>query len=389
MTDCSSCDHCDHCDGACDGHCEHCACDGHCACDDDDNDDDNNDDDSDNDQDLKSLEGGTHGEKRCCPDTGCSKRRHTSFLCHSNEEYLSSCEVGCGFPLLFDPYASVTMYDAVPEWFVNSLLLKSQGDMPLRSLLHQHDNCIPSCDLMIDGDVEELHQNMFEKAKNKTPSPEENAALDELHDAHAMKIMSMHYCKTARWREKNHVQSDVALSDCFEMLKRKGDNDRKNLWFCPKCQKDVLASATTWIWKSPRYLIIQLSRFEYVTNEQLGGMDVDFENRRRKVETRVVFPLKDLDVSAFVHEDVKSEGEFRYDLVAVCNHFGTADYGHYVAFCKDNNDGEDKWYRYDDELVTRMREDEVVTADAYMLIYQRQGTGNCSSKDVLELLKSK
>ena len=126
-----------------------------------------------------------------------------------------------------------------------------------------------------------------------------------------------------------------------------------------------------------------------MTNEQLGGMNVDFENRRRKVETRVVFPLKDLDVSEFVHEDAKNGEQFRYDLVAVCNHFGTADYGHYAAFCKDNNDGEDKWYRYDDELVTRMSEDEVVTADAYMLIYQRQGAGNCSAKDVLELIKSK
>ena len=373
MTDCSSCDghegdcdcDCDHCDDHCD--CDH--CDGNCNCDGD---------------------GHEHGEKRGYADnTFPLKRRHVSCLCHSNEEYLSGTTVGCGFPLLFDPYASVSGYDAVPEWFVNSLLRKEQAETPLSALLRQEEDTIPSCDLLIDGDVGEMRPNMFEKAKKEESNPEEDAALDELHDAHAMKIMSMHYCKTARWREKHNVQSDVALRDCFEMLKKKGDNDKNSLWFCPHCQKDVVASATTWIWKSPRYLIIQLSRFEYVTNEQLGGMNVDFENRRRKVETRVVFPLKDLDVSEFVHEDAKNGEQFRYDLVAVCNHFGTADYGHYVAFCKDNNDGEDKWYRYDDELVTRMSEDEVVTADAYMLIYQRQGAGNCSAKDVLELIKSK
>ena len=36
-----------------------------------------------------------------------------------------------------------------------------------------------------------------------------------------------------------------------------------------------------------------------------------------------------------------------------------------------------------------MKEEEVVTADAYMLIYQRQGVGNISTKDVLELVKGK
>lgn len=317
------------------------------------------------------------------------KRHHASCLHHTNEEYLSWKSFGCRLPLLLDPYASIGQYELLPEWFVNSLVLAERAQSPLETLFTEKDENIPSCDIIVDGDVEVVNNSFMKRVEKEESNPEEDAALDELNEVHSPKIVSMHYCKTPSWREKNHVVSEVPLSQCFDMFKRKGDQDPKCKWFCPHCQKDVLAASSSFLWKSPRYLIIQLSRFEYVTNEQLGGLNVNFENRKRKVETKVVFPLKDLDISEYVHEDEREGKEFHYDLVAVCNHFGKADYGHYVAFCRDNNDGEDKWYRYDDDIVTPMKEEEVVTADAYMLIYQRQGVGNISTKDVLELVKGK
>ena len=157
--------------------------------------------------------------------------------------------------------------------------------------------------------------------------------------------------------------------------------------FCPHCQKDVLAESSTRLWRAPRYLILQLSRFEYVSNAQLGA-EFDFDSRKRKIATKVEFPLTDLDVTELVHPDARKEGEtFLYDLVAVCNHMGNVDYGHYIAFCRDDNDGEPKWFEYDDERVTLMRPEDVITEGAYMLIYQRKNVGNISSQEVAELAK--
>lgn len=149
----------------------------------------------------------------------------------------------------------------------------------------------------------------------------------------------------------------------------------------------MLAESSTRLWRAPRYLILQLSRFEYVSNAQLGA-EFDFDSRKRKIATKVEFPLTDLDVTELVHSDARKEGEtFLYDLVAVCNHMGNVDYGHYIAFCRDDNDGEPKWFEYDDERVTLMRPEDVITEGAYMLIYQRKNVGNISSQEVAELAK--
>ena len=158
--------------------------------------------------------------------------------------------------------------------------------------------------------------------------------------------------------------------------------------FCPKCQKDVLAESHTWIWRAPRYLILQLTRFEYVSNAQLGGTAFDFDARKRKVATKVEYPLTDLDLTPFVHPDAREEQEsFIYDLIAVCNHMGNVDYGHYIAFCRDTNDGIPRWFEYDDERVIEMKPENVVTEEAYMLIYQRKDVGNMSSEEVFKIAK--
>jgi ubiquitin carboxyl-terminal hydrolase 4/11/15 len=59
-----------------------------------------------------------------------------------------------------------------------------------------------------------------------------------------------------------------------------------------------------------------------------------------------------------------------YDLYAVANHYGTMMGGHYTAFCK--NFFDQKWYEFNDERVSRINEDEVVSSSAYVLFYRRR-----------------
>ena len=51
--------------------------------------------------------------------------------------------------------------------------------------------------------------------------------------------------------------------------------------------------------------------------------------------------------------------------------------GHYITYAKNCND--EKWYRYDDSMVTPISEDDVCTNNAYVLCYQRKDSFTWSS----------
>lgn len=59
-----------------------------------------------------------------------------------------------------------------------------------------------------------------------------------------------------------------------------------------------------------------------------------------------------------------------YDLYAVCNHTGSMNRGHYIAYCRNPADG--RWYGFDDVSVQPVTEEQLITPGAYMLFYVRQ-----------------
>lgn len=149
----------------------------------------------------------------------------------------------------------------------------------------------------------------------------------------------------------------------------------------------MIAKSVSYIWRAPQYLILHLSRFEYVTTDQLQGVEYNFDSRKRKVDVIVDFPVHGLDLAEYVHPDAKEEGEsYLYDLIAVCNHDGNVDSGHYVALCRDENEGSSKWFIYNDMDVEEIQESKIVSENAYMLIYQRNGEKTMSSQDVIKMI---
>ena len=88
--------------------------------------------------------------------------------------------------------------------------------------------------------------------------------------------------------------------------------------------------------------------------------------RREKLNSRVDFPLRDLDLSEFVAEDMDVDVPM-YDLICVSNHIGGMHGGHYTAYCKS---AADEWYCFDDSSVRKMSEDDIVSSSAYFLVYE-------------------
>jgi ubiquitin carboxyl-terminal hydrolase 22/27/51 len=58
-----------------------------------------------------------------------------------------------------------------------------------------------------------------------------------------------------------------------------------------------------------------------------------------------------------------------YELSSVIVHKGKIDSGHYVNYTREGND----WFMFDDSKVVKVKEKEVLGAEAYLLFYMVGG----------------
>ncbi len=138
---------------------------------------------------------------------------------------------------------------------------------------------------------------------------------------------------------------------------------------CTHCRQKVNGTVKNLkIWTTPPVLIVHLKRF------------CQTKISNSKLNYPVEFPLVDLNVKQFVsttnddeQEEEDDERQYGlYDLFAVCNHRGSMSNGHYTAYCK--NPITEKWFCYDDHLVSEIDPSRVCTPDAYILFYKRRDT---------------
>lgn len=66
-----------------------------------------------------------------------------------------------------------------------------------------------------------------------------------------------------------------------------------------------------------------------------------------------------------------------YDLSTVVVHIGKIDSGHYVCYCR----RDEQWFKFDDNKVTLAPETQVLEQDAYLLFYIIRNLGEISEKD--------
>ena len=152
----------------------------------------------------------------------------------------------------------------------------------------------------------------------------------------------------------------VSIYSCIEAFNKWETLDENNLWYCRKCQDSVQARKKMELFRVPPILIIHLKRFKTKETGRFGGSG-------DRLNTLVDFPLTGLDISQFTKTlDIKPI----YDLYAVCNHIGSAGFGHYTAFGW--NAFKKDWYKFDDSSVTQANPDDICTDNAYVLFYKRR-----------------
>lgn len=183
-------------------------------------------------------------------------------------------------------------------------------------------------------------------------------------------------------QNQNSEKKKVPLKQCFDLYSIANEYELE----CDTCNRKQPIERCSMLVKCPPILIIHLQRFAYV-----GGS----YGRMLKVDTFVDFPETDLDITQMLMAPGDFDGNQAhlnnvYDLMVVCNHAGDANGGHYYSYACDTNDGNRRWFSYDDDKVTYMDEStSIVSEKAYILVYGRKDTQLDSHAVVERLLETR
>ena len=146
----------------------------------------------------------------------------------------------------------------------------------------------------------------------------------------------------------------ITLDDCLNNFCKEEKLEEGNEWYCPICKKHTLATKKMELYYLPKILIICFKRF------------IKESFRWRKNEEFIDFPINNLDMKEFIVGPDKPHS--KYDLFAVSQHFGSTNFGHYTAVCKNF----DKWFSYNDSSIHSCSENDAKSSAAYILFYRRQ-----------------
>lgn len=134
---------------------------------------------------------------------------------------------------------------------------------------------------------------------------------------------------------------------------------------CRSCEAPRSAAKRVRIRKLPAILCVHVKRF--------GVKIVNNSFQQEKYEGKIDFPLV-LDMTPYTTNSGKEEvTKYVYDLECVVVHHGeNVHNGHYFAFCRQDN----KWFRFDDEIVSATTLQDVMQQEAYLLFYSMRAVGS-------------
>jgi ubiquitin C-terminal hydrolase len=145
-----------------------------------------------------------------------------------------------------------------------------------------------------------------------------------------------------------------SIYQCFDLMTATEHMSGDNAWLNEKTGKKESIQKQLRFWSLPKVLVIVLKRFSPDGRSKMNGL--------------VSFPMTGLDLSKYVcGYNPKS---YVYDLYAVCNHMGGVMGGHYTAYAKKDN----VWYHCNDQSVSQIDANVVVSPAAYCLFYRSRGT---------------
>ncbi|CEP01425.1 hypothetical protein PBRA_002031 [Plasmodiophora brassicae] len=165
------------------------------------------------------------------------------------------------------------------------------------------------------------------------------------------------FLSTLSWSSPN-----MTLEQCLHSFCSRESLVKLDQYKCEKCNLKVNAHKVLSIGRCPEILTLHIKRFAH--NSYWGS----------KLSTPVEFPLRGLDLSPFIKKTRPNaqahDAPPVYDLVSLVRHIGSVNGGHYIAYAKHHLTGQ--WYEFDDRSVTAVAESDIVSQEAYILLYAKR-----------------
>ena len=147
----------------------------------------------------------------------------------------------------------------------------------------------------------------------------------------------------------------VSLYDCLDLYFQEEYLTGDNQYYYEKNKAKIDAKKKLNIWSFPEVLIIIIQRFE-----------INYKTQNiSKNNSNIGIEIEHLDLNKYVKG--YNNANNIYSLYGVCNYIGNINCGHYTATIKNN----DNWYNYDDETISLLNNNNIITNKAYCLFYQK------------------
>lgn len=169
----------------------------------------------------------------------------------------------------------------------------------------------------------------------------------------------------------SNPQPVIDIKTCMDEYFAECHLDDDNLYNCEKCKTQVKISKKMQIWSLPQILVIQLVRFRVIENPRWRtGMNIDSKYVSTKVDKLIEFPLDNLDLGKYISPINSNPTKCStYKLQCVINHAGNVYAGHYFTYARDEETN--RWFKYNDDLVTEISPKMITSKQAYLLFYIR------------------
>jgi len=164
--------------------------------------------------------------------------------------------------------------------------------------------------------------------------------------------MIMRTIRINKIKQKLLSKEEINIEECLEGIFK---DEKLEDYRCSCCKrKDVNLHRSIEIYELPKYLIIQLKRFDMVN---------DVKNNIRIIFNEEYEGFKVINLSKYIN------GDGRYKIIGVANHNGGINGGHYYSNVY--NSHYKKWYVCNDEKVNEIRYNEVEYDNAYILLCEK------------------
>ncbi|KAI3890672.1 hypothetical protein MKX03_001946 [Papaver bracteatum] len=162
--------------------------------------------------------------------------------------------------------------------------------------------------------------------------------------------------------EIKDVDTLVDALKSFTKIEKMEDSDSK--FICDNCKKEVVLEKQFTLDQAPSVATLHLKRFK------------NDGNHVEKIDKDIKYPLE-LDLQPYTGLSEDLDGKLKYELYAVIVHSGVSySSGHYFCYIRSSPG---TWFLMDDSRVVIVREQDVLSQEAYILFYAKQGTPSFSS----------